>query len=122
MPVRNSDIVQERLKHLHDTEMLSFRKIAAVDDYNGIPPGTLCAIYHGEPIPIRHREALGLPQLVKVEACPTCGVVHTRKTCPRRNGKRKRVLVDLPVDATPGQQAIIRSMSKQERLEKLLRD
>lgn len=66
--VRNSDIVQDELKTLHDTYGLSWRQIAALPSYGTIPPGTLCSIANGKPIPNKHRPAVGLPKLVRVRA------------------------------------------------------
>lgn len=63
MPVRNPDIVRARLKALRDTPGLTWRQIAAEGEFAGIPPGTLCAIAGGAPIPQRHRARLGLPPL-----------------------------------------------------------
>lgn len=66
LPVRTSDIVQERLKVLHDTHGLSWRKIAALDEFAPIPAGTLCAVYNGEPVPHRWRARLGIPVEINV--------------------------------------------------------
>ena len=51
VPVTKCDAPLERLKYLHDTKMLSFRKIALLAEFAPIPAGTLCAIYNGKPIP-----------------------------------------------------------------------
>ena len=66
--VRNSDTVSNEIRILHDTHGLSWRQIAALPGYSGVPPGTLCSIYHGTPIPNKHRPTVGLPLLVKVRA------------------------------------------------------
>jgi hypothetical protein len=80
------------LKQQHGT----WEAVSAALEYK-IPRGSLASYAKGRPVKKRsHRKVLGL--------------------C------RKRIMVELPVEATLDQQAIIRSMSKQERLEKLLRD
>ena len=66
--VRNSDIVSLLIRELHDTTGLSFREIARKTEFSGMPAGTICAIYHGAPIPNKWREPLGLAPLVKVPA------------------------------------------------------
>ena len=64
--VQSLDSIRERLKHLHDTQALSWRKIAALDDYRGIPAGSLCSIAGGrEPKSLDHRRILGLPLVMK---------------------------------------------------------
>ena len=53
------------------------------------------------------RKLLGLPQLARAPICPTCGVVHVRKTCPvkHKSGKRRprrRILPPGPLWAALG--------------------
>jgi len=96
MHVRNPDIVSNEIIVLHDTQGLSYRQIAALPAWDGIPAGTLWAIAHGYPIPNCHRETLGLPPLVKVPAN------MVRKTTPsgkpdRRN--RRAINLDDPASA-----------------------
>lgn len=59
-PVRTSDSIRDLLKELHNTNGLTFREIALTGDFLSIPPGTLCAITKGYPIPHKWRERLGL--------------------------------------------------------------
>ena len=66
MPVKNSDTVSAEIIELHDTYGLSFRQIAALPSWRGIPAGTICSIYNGERVPNKHRRKLGMPRLVKV--------------------------------------------------------
>lgn len=67
------DIIRERLNHLHDTEGLSWRKIAALDEYKGIPAGSLCSYAYGrEPKKLEHRRILGLPMVIE-------GIVGSRR-------------------------------------------
>ncbi len=47
MGVRTIDMLQERLKQLHDTYGLSWREIARLEEFGGSPAGTLNAIAHG---------------------------------------------------------------------------
>ena len=74
MTVTTRDIVRERLKSLHDTSGLTWREIAARDEYGGIPPGTLCAIAKGTRLPRCHLVKLGLP-LPSARVIPVAGVV-----------------------------------------------
>ena len=61
MLVRTLDTAQERLNYLHGTIGLTWREIANLDDYRGIPAGTLCSIAHGAEPKRKHRAQLGLP-------------------------------------------------------------
>lgn len=66
--VQSLDMARERLSRLHDIGGLSWRKIAALDEYKGIPPGTLCAIAKGrEPKNNEHRRILGLSEIIEIE-------------------------------------------------------
>ena len=54
--------LRKRLKHLHDTEMLSWREIGSLPEFEGVHFSTLNAIYHGrEPKSPTIRAKLGLP-------------------------------------------------------------
>lgn len=60
-PVQSLDTVRMRLIALNDDTGLSWREIAKMDDFKGIPPGTLCAIAKGrEPMKPEHRRILNL--------------------------------------------------------------
>ena len=59
--VQPLDAVRKRLITLNDGIGLSWREIAKMDDFKGIPPGTLCAIAKGrEPMKPEHRRILNL--------------------------------------------------------------
>lgn len=94
----------------------------------GVNPATARLIARGYQPGNRMRESLNLPPVVKVEACPTCGVVHTRKTCPLSNGnpKRKRQprIAISKLDAASAARTIRRNMGAEfvERLVEELRD
>lgn len=66
MPVTKRDKPQERLKYLHDTARLSWREIANLDLYRGIPAGTLCRIAKGWEPAKKYRAQLGLAPMVEV--------------------------------------------------------
>ena len=53
-----SDILRERLRSLHDTSGLSWRKIAEIPEFKGVPAGTLCAIAKGAKVPKKWRRRL----------------------------------------------------------------
>lgn len=67
--------------------ILNFREVAeAVSKRSGIRVGlgTIHRFSKGiEPLRAGPRKALGLPPLLPAVACPTCGVVHVAKRCPR---------------------------------------
>lgn len=72
---------------------LSWRKIAKLDKYEGLEPGTLCAIAKGrEPVDIHIRTKLDLPAYLPTPVCPVCGIVHVKK-CPhsKTNHKPKKI-------------------------------
>jgi len=83
MPVTNPDIIQERLKSLHGPSM-PWREIAKLDDYRGIPAGTLCTIAKTGKVPGRWRKRLGLPELAPAPVCVSCGSVHAGNCNPGR--------------------------------------
>ena len=61
------DIVRDRLNELHSIEGNTWRKIALLDEYRGIPPGSLCSYAKGRPITNpKHRRILGLSQIVEI--------------------------------------------------------
>ena len=60
--VRDCDSPQKRLKVYRDTVRLSWAEIAAKTEFLPIPPGTLCSIYHGVPIPKKWYKHFGLPR------------------------------------------------------------
>ena len=56
-----SVITRERLNKLHDEEKMSWRKIAQMDEYKGIPAGSLCSYAGGwEPKTKKARQQFGL--------------------------------------------------------------
>lgn len=78
--VTQSNTVREKLRHLHDTDGKSFRDIGRMEEFLGIPTRTLHAIYSGHrDIPKKFRARFNLPDLVEVDVCPECGLVHTHK-------------------------------------------
>jgi len=64
--VTTRDTPQERLKYLHDTARLSWREIANLDAYRGIPAGTLCRIAKGWEPAKKYRARLGMAPTVEV--------------------------------------------------------
>ena len=61
MGVTTCDMIVERLKVLHSTSGLSWRSIANLDEYRGIPPGTLNRIAKHGYIPYKWHYQFGLP-------------------------------------------------------------
>lgn len=59
--------IQERLKAHHGTG-LSWRQIAALKPFQGVSPGTLCAIAKGrDPKDPEIRRILGLPEIITIQ-------------------------------------------------------
>ena len=59
----NGGAMRERLNKLHNEDKLSWRKIAQMDEYKGIPAGSLCSYASGtwEPKTERSRRMFNLP-------------------------------------------------------------
>jgi hypothetical protein len=63
------DNAKVRLKYLKDDVGLTWRKIANLDDFKGIPAGTLCSFYKGrEPMNPEYRRILGLSEIIHHKA------------------------------------------------------
>ena len=61
------DAIRSRLNALHAIPDNTWRRIALMDAYKGIPPGTLCSYANGRPITNNeHRRILGLSQIVEI--------------------------------------------------------
>jgi hypothetical protein len=66
MPVKTLDMVQDELNAAHGL-LHAWRKVANLEPYRGISPGSLCSIVHGwEPKKPVIRARLGLPQPASV--------------------------------------------------------
>lgn len=87
--VHTLDIIIADLSALISSQDNTWRKIAAMEKYRGIPAGTLCAIAKGrEPKKKEHRKILGLPPVpIEVEPCPDCGNVHIVEWCTEKDGQ-----------------------------------
>lgn len=70
----------------------TWRDIANLPEYRGVPAATLCAIYkHGrEPQNAAHRRILGLPVLGLGEICPVHGKVCAVKHRPQPTARKPR--------------------------------
>ena len=63
--------VRAALNDLHEKHKMNWREIALLDQFDGIPAGTLCAVAKGrDPKKASIRAALGLPPLAKIEVAP----------------------------------------------------
>ena len=84
------DIARERLNEHHDIEKLSWRKIAALRPYRGIPAGTLCSIAKGrEPKKPIYRSKLGLPAVIVMSEEMICAAEDCeRKFIPNHPSRR----------------------------------
>lgn len=102
MPLQTLEKVQERLKQ----ERAILGRWEAVALKNGLSVGTVCRVASGYNPKAKHiRERLGLPVLLPVPVCLSCGQVHIRKGCPaQQNGRRPHrpriaIAVDDPASA-----------------------
>lgn len=59
LPVTAHDSPRSRLRRLKGTSGLSFRALALVEPYIGIPPGTLSVFHSGGKLPAKYRAQLG---------------------------------------------------------------
>ena len=70
MDVQASDRLCKQLNKLHDIDRQSWRKIALLDEYKGIPAGSLCSYAKGRiPENNKHRRMLGFPEIIKQVVC-----------------------------------------------------
>jgi len=93
--VRTPDTVREALNRLHVDAKTSWRKIARMSDYSGIPAGTLSSIAKGYPIPRKWRRRLNVPDYAPAPVCLRCGEVHVTRRCTKRS-RDYRSLWDMP--------------------------
>lgn len=68
----------------------SFRRVVADPKYKGLPAGTASTILKEREVPVKWLKAIGIYNLALAEICKTCGIVHTRRTCPNLETGRKR--------------------------------
>ena len=91
--VRNSYSETElliRLQHLSDSG-LSLREIATLEFYGKVSHGTVQrALKRQFPKSKKIRDAMGLPALAHVPACPDCGAGHAVGWCTERYGEPAR--------------------------------
>ena len=73
--------LQLRLKDLHDTQHISWRKIAEMDEYAGVSHTALSRIAKGIEPGNDVRKKLHLPEMLPAPVCLQCGEVHTTKRC-----------------------------------------
>jgi len=119
--VRTSDNVQGELKVIHDTSDMVWRDIANLEQYRGIPPGTLSTIAKHGYVPKKWRTRLGLPVLLPAPACIRCGEVHTTKRCTAGNNDRPRRQPPVRVaDCNEAERVTILALSPSERKNRIL--
>lgn len=99
---QSSDTIQDELRRLHTVDRMTWREIAALPQYSGIPPGTLCGIVTQGYIPPKWHHQLGLPttkvtltpvngtpitpgaQVLDCRECVRCGRAFVPNTAKRR--------------------------------------
>jgi hypothetical protein len=62
------DTIVKRLIYLHDKEGMTWRKIAKMKEYRGIPAGTLCSISKGywpKDVVILRKLGVSKPELIE---------------------------------------------------------
>jgi len=68
IPCPALDIARDKIKRLRSIPGNTWRRIAALDAYRGIPPGTLCSIAKGRnPKNPEYRRILGLPLVIEID-------------------------------------------------------
>ena len=93
--VRNPDGVRRWIRVLNTQSGMTFRRMHGKPYFSTIPPGTLCAIANGYPIPNKHRPVLGLPPIVKVPA----NMVRKNRPATGKPRNRRAVNLDDPISA-----------------------
>ena len=89
------DNIVLELNKLHGSLNMPWRQIALEPDFRGIPHSTLRDIANGiEPKGKEIRAQLGLPEIVELEVCPSCGIVHT-KVCPKKRVIKPKRIQDM---------------------------
>ena len=84
MSVTESNAIRDELALIRDNLCMTWREIATMPKYQGIPIQTLSMIYLGKRgVPKKYRERLGLPTTQPAPVCPEHGVVHVGK-CPKK--------------------------------------
>lgn len=88
-------MVCKALNSLHTVDCMPWRKIANLDDYSGIPPGTLSSIAKGYPVPHKWLKRLNMQATAPAPVCLRCGEVHVTRRCTKRE-RDYRALWDMP--------------------------
>lgn len=70
---QNSDTLRDELNHLHGTPGTTWRDIARLPQYSGIPAGTLCAIAKTGYIPPKWHKKLGIRKEDRTRFRPDLG-------------------------------------------------
>src|SRR3990172_1660678 len=88
------DLARNRLIELHD----HFESWAAVSEELNLNKGLLCAIANGKRKAserVLRAMSISFARFIPTPACPTCGIVHVSKRCPK---SRKQIIRwrDLP--------------------------
>lgn len=99
--VRNPDTVRSELLYLNTHDGKTWREIAALEQYSPIPPGTLCSIAKGDPIPKKYRKQLGVILPIPVIPCEVCGEVHLHKHGEQTYDPALQVVKPKPVPSRP---------------------
>lgn len=64
------------MKYLHMVDKIPWRKIAVLEPYRGMPPGTLASIAKTGNVPRKWLRRLGLQETAPAPVCPAHGIVH----------------------------------------------
>ena len=62
------DTLQSRLIYLHDEEHMTWREIAAMEEFGGTPAGTLCSMskgYFPKSLAVRRKLGIHEPELIE---------------------------------------------------------
>ena len=94
--VTTPDIVREQLIHLNRYLHIPWRRIATLEPFCGIPPGTLCTIAKTGYVPKKWHTKLGIRIYKPAPVCVKCGEVHVTKRCTKNDVQPVRRWRDLP--------------------------
>lgn len=83
--VQKTDRLKERLNHLHGIDNMSWREIAKLPEFHGLPVRTIYEIARGRAVPLKYYDAFGFPPHALAPVCPKCGRVPIRHKCDCTN-------------------------------------
>ena len=119
--VRTSDNVQGELKVIYDTSDMTWRDIANLEQYKGVPPGTLSTIAKHGYVPKKWYHRFNIQEYKPAPACIRCGDVHTTRRCTANSNDRPRRQPPVRVaNCNEAERVTILALSPSERKNRIL--